>query len=103
ELFFLFVLSGEDPIDWSQRKMLASGRALHPLIERISRIHITEEARHMAFARHFLRRRVPSLSTAKMFQMRLRTPIVFKIASQFMMRPSAHIVAEYGIPEAVLR
>ena len=102
ELFFLFVLSGEDPIDWSQRRLLRSGREIHPLIERISRIHITEEARHMAFARHFLRRRVPRLGRAKMTLMRMRTPVVFKIASQFMMRPSGHVVRTYGIPESVL-
>jgi len=58
--------------------------------------------RHMAFARHFLRHRVPRLGAAKMLAMRVRTPIVFKIASQFMMRPSGHIVREYRIPEAVL-
>ena len=103
ELFFLFVLSGEDPIDWVQRRMLQSGRALHPLLERISRIHVTEEARHMAFARHFLRRRVPQLGAVKRLMMRTRTPIVFKIASQFMMRPSAHIVRTYGIPDTELR
>jgi hypothetical protein len=35
--------------------------------------------------------------------MRMRTPVVFKIASQFMMRPSGHVVRTYGIPESVLR
>ena len=65
ELFFFFVLAGEDPIDYTQREMLQSGRELHPLVERISRIHITEEARHMAFARHYLRRNVPQLRGAE--------------------------------------
>lgn len=103
ELFFLFVLSGEDPIDWVQRRALQSGRPLHPLVERISRIHVTEEARHMSFARHYLRRNVPALPAHRMFVLRLRTPVVFSIASQFMMRPSAHVVRTYGIPKEVLR
>lgn len=103
ELFFFFVLSGEDPIDWVQRRALASGAELHPLIDRISRIHVTEEARHMAFARHYLRRHVPALRGPKLFVLRLRTAIVMKVATQLMMRPSRHVVWTYGIPKSVLR
>ncbi len=103
ELFFMFVLAGEDPIDHVQRRMLQSGRPMHPLIERITRIHITEEARHMSFARHYLRRTVPRLGAVKRFVMRVRTPIVFKIASLLMMRPSSHMVRTYAIPEAAMR
>lgn len=103
ELFFLFVLSGEDPIDWVQRRMLRSGRPLHPLIERISRIHVTEEARHMAFARHFLRRNVPRLGAVKRNVLRLRTPVVLRIASAFMLKPSPGLVRTYSIPEEVMR
>jgi hypothetical protein len=103
ELFFFFVLAGEDPIDYAQRRMLQSGRALHPLVERISRIHVTEEARHMAFARHFLRRTVPHVHGMKRVALRLRTALVMKVAALLMTRPSAHIVRAYGIPPAVLQ
>jgi hypothetical protein len=41
ELFFLFVLGGEDPIDFVQRRALRSGEVAHPLLERIMRIHVT--------------------------------------------------------------
>ncbi|MFQ5515522.1 MAG: diiron oxygenase [Myxococcota bacterium] len=103
ELFFFFVLSGEDPIDWVQRRALASGREIHPLVERISRIHVTEEARHMAFARHYLRRHVPELRGWKLRLLRLRTALVMKVATELMMRPSRHIVRSYAIPRDVLR
>jgi hypothetical protein len=52
-LFFTFVLGGEDPIDYVQRRDLRGGRAIHPLLERVMRIHVTEEARHLSFARHY--------------------------------------------------
>src|SRR5439155_1969253 len=58
-LFFLFVLGGEDPIDFVQRQALRSGEEIHPLLERIMRIHVTEEARHLSFARHYLKRNAP--------------------------------------------
>src|SRR5678816_4149809 len=54
ELFFVFVLGGEDPIDHVQRSLLRSGRPVHPLLKRIMQIHVTEEARHLCFARHYL-------------------------------------------------
>ncbi len=60
-LFFIFVLGGEEPIDYVQRKELRSGEALHPLLERVMRIHVTEEARHLSFAQHYLRTQAPSL------------------------------------------
>jgi len=103
EIFFIMVLAGEDPIDWVQRRMLQDTRPLHPLLERVSRIHITEEARHMSFARHYLRRTVPQVHGRKLLLLRLRTPGVFKIAAGLMMRPSEHVVRTYNIPKDVLR
>jgi len=43
QLFFLFVLGGEDPIDYVQRRELRSDRPIHPLLERIMRIHVTDK------------------------------------------------------------
>ena len=65
ELFFVFVLGGEDPIDHAQRLALAERDDLHPLVRRMSQIHITEEARHLCFARSFLREHVPELTPRK--------------------------------------
>jgi hypothetical protein len=103
ELFFVFVLGGEDPIDHVQRAALRSGRPLHPLLERIMRIHVTEEARHLCFARHYLRQRVPQLGRLRRFVLARRAPLVLAVMAQMMMRPSAHVVRVYGIPRAVLR
>ena len=102
ELFFLFVLGGEDPIDHVQRKMLRDSPNVHPLLRRISQIHITEEARHLSFARLFLRRNVPRLGAVKRFMLRVRTPLILGQMSQQMMQPSKQIVARYGIPREVM-
>ena len=40
QLFFLFVLGGEDPIDYVQRRELRTGTQLHPLLEQIGRAHV---------------------------------------------------------------
>ena len=103
ELFFLFVLGGEDPIDHVQRQMLKKRDDVHPLLRRVSQIHVTEEARHLSFARLYLRRNVPRLGVVKRTMLRIRTPLILGQMSQMMMRPSAQIVRRYGIPADVLR
>jgi hypothetical protein len=101
-MFFVFVLGGEDPIDHVQRKILRSGREIHPLFERIMRIHVTEEARHLSFARSYLRTHVPRLSARKRQAIALRAPLILGQMAGVMMRPSRHLVRTYDIPRHVL-
>jgi hypothetical protein len=102
QLFFLFVLGGEDPIDYVQRRELRAGRELHPLLERIMRIHVTEEARHLSFARHYLKRTVPGLSRVRRFRLAVAAPFILGSLAQMMLRPSPQLVAKYQIPRQVI-
>lgn len=101
-LFFLFVLGGEDPIDHAQRQVLRSGETLHPLIKRIMQIHVTEEARHVAFARQYLREHVPALGRPARAWLAVRAPIILALMTRAMMRPPADVVRAYGMPRAVV-
>jgi hypothetical protein len=104
ELFFVFVLGGEDPIDHMQRETLRNKDAvIHPLLERIMRIHVTEEARHLSFARHWLKQRVPSLNPVKRFVLSMGAPLILGEMGGLMMRPSKEIIDTYGIPDDVIR
>jgi hypothetical protein len=103
ELFFVFVLGGEDPIDHVQRTALRSGRPLHPLLKRIMQIHVTEEARHLCFARHYLARNAPRLGAVRRAILSTRAPFILAVMAQLMMRPSQAIVRTYGIPRHVIR
>jgi len=102
ELFFVFVLGGEDPIDHVQRQALRREEPVHPLLGRIMQIHVTEEARHLCFARHYLKERVPHLGRVRRAMLAVGAPVVLSIMAQLMMRPSPAIIREYGIPEAVI-
>ena len=101
-LFFLFVLGGEDPIDYVQRRELRSTWQLHPLLERIMRIHVTEEARHLSFARHYLKRTVPALPRRRRIRLAVEAPLILSSMAQAMLRPSPQLVARYQIPRAVI-
>jgi hypothetical protein len=104
ELFFVFVLGGEDPIDHMQRETLRNKDAnLHPLLERIMRIHVTEEARHLSFARHWLKRSVPELGPVRRIILSIGAPMILGEMGGLMMRPSKDIVRTYGIPKDTLR
>ena len=98
ELFFVFVLGGEDPIDHAQRVALAARRELHPLLRRIISIHVTEEARHVAFARSYLAEHVPRLSAARKRALVLLAPVVLGIMARMILTPRRHLQREYGIP-----
>jgi hypothetical protein len=101
-LFFVFVLGGEDPIDYVQRRELRRGDA-HPLLERIMRIHVTEEARHLSFARHYMKHTVPTLSWPRRRALAVATPLLLGEMATQMLQPSPEMVRAYGIPRGVLR
>jgi hypothetical protein len=101
-LFFVFVLGGEDPIDHVQRTTLRSGRTIHPLLRRIMQIHVTEEARHLSFARHYLRIHTPLLGPVRKALLALQAPLVLGQMAQLMMRPSSQIVRTHAIPRDVI-
>src|SRR5947208_13549008 len=102
-LFFLFVLGGEDPIDYVQRQELRSEKEIHPLLECIMRIHVTEEARHLSFARHYLKRNVRQLGWVARRRLAIQVPIILGQMAGLMLRPSGEVVRTYRIPKAVLK
>jgi hypothetical protein len=102
ELFFLFVLGGETPIDHVQRTALAE-TDLHPLLRRVMQIHVTEEARHICFAKTYLREHVPQLGALRRFQLAVRAPIILSQMARQMLAPPAALVRTYGIPKSVVR
>ncbi|MFG2244357.1 diiron oxygenase [Spirillospora sp. NPDC048823] len=103
EMFFIFVLGGEDPIDYVQRKSLKGGHIKHPLEETIMKIHIAEEARHISFARHYLKHRVPNMNPMRRRILGIATPIVLGVMARIMLSPPGPMVRHFGIPKDVVR
>ena len=117
-LFFLFVLGGEDPVDHLQRRVLhptgtegsggdpgsdSDADDLHPLVGRIMRIHTTEEARHLSFARHYMHRRVPELGFVRRQALALIAPVVLGIMTRVMLWPTGDLIRQGGVPRRVVR
>ncbi|MCD0451797.1 diiron oxygenase [Actinocorallia sp. API 0066] len=103
EMFFVFVLGGEDPIDFVQRKAVREGHIKHPLEATIMKIHIAEEARHISFARHYLKHRVPGMHPFRRGLLGLLTPAVLGIMARIMLSPPGPMIRAFDIPDAVVK
>lgn len=60
-MLWIAALVGEEIFDALQRRILDDGQDVQPLVHRLMRIHVTEEARHIQFARDGIRRDVAAL------------------------------------------
>jgi hypothetical protein len=103
ELFFLHVLGGEAPIDHVQRRELRRGDEQHPLLRTIMRIHVMEEARHISFARSYLREHVPQLGWWKRRRLSVHAPFVLAAMVREMLVPPTWLFDLYGVPSATRR
>src|SRR6476646_4857284 len=59
-LLWVVALIGEETFDSLQRQIM-DDPDLQPMVQRLMRIHVTEEARHIQFARDGLRKRAPHM------------------------------------------
>lgn len=104
-LVFVAAFAAEDVFDRLQRRMLDGGTC-HPLFRRISEIHIAEEARHLTFARAFLRDAVPALDADEMRFVRFRVPLIVEWMTRHVLSPgllTTMLASDWGAPDAVVR
>jgi len=102
-VFFFGVLAGEVPVDYMQRSALRDGNSLHPIMEKVTAIHIAEEARHMSFAHEYLRKRVPCMQRRNRFWLSLYVPIIMRVLCHAVVVPPRTLFKEFDIPLWVRR
>ena len=101
--FFIGVLAGEEPIDHTQKGILRSGKVQHPMLARIMEIHVAEEARHISFAHHYIRRNAPRLGRVEKVVISLLFPVIMRVLCDVIMVPSKAFRREFGIPRSVMK
>ncbi|WP_405133177.1 diiron oxygenase [Nocardia sp. NBC_01388] len=100
-LFFMAVLSGEEPIDHIQKSILRAGEQVHPIMRGVMAIHIAEEARHISFAHEFLEHHVPQTNPLEKLVLSVAFPIVMWIGGRAIIIPPRAFFREFGIPAQV--
>jgi len=103
ELFFVGVLGGEAPIDYEQQRLMRDRDNVHPLFHRIMQIHVTEEARHVSFAKRYLEQNIPKLPWYKKLILSRMSPIILGTSARIMLEPPPNVVKEYQIPKKVIQ
>ncbi|GGC61991.1 diiron oxygenase [Hoyosella rhizosphaerae] len=103
ELFFTFVLSGEEPIDHLQKSILRAGAEMPPMVERIMQIHVAEEARHISFAHEYLIRKVPTSNVVKRGSLSVLMPIAMRWLCDAIVIPPKEFSEEFDIPKSVIK
>jgi hypothetical protein len=101
--FFIGVLAGEEPIDHTQKAILRSRNDLPPVLSRVMEIHVAEEARHISFAHHYIRRNAPRLGRVEKFMISLLFPVIMRVLCDVIMVPSKSFRQEFGIPRKVMK
>ncbi len=89
-------LVGEEIFDALQRRT-HDDPELQPLVARAMRVHVTEEARHIGFARDALARRVPTMSRAEIAYTRLCVAVAAPLFVHLL--TNWHMYARAGIAD----
>jgi hypothetical protein len=103
ELFFMHVLGGEAPIDHAQKLELARKEELHPLVRRVMQIHVTEEARHISFAKSYLREHAPRMGALRRVRMQIHAPLILATMARQMLEPPRWLLDLHAVPHDVRR
>jgi hypothetical protein len=99
--FFFGVLAGEVPIDRMQMNVLREGNSVHPIMQTVMAIHVAEEARHIAFAHEYLRKRVPRIMRGSRFVLSLYVPVIMRVLCRAALVPPRRFFKEFGVPTSV--
>lgn len=99
-VFFFGVLAGEIPVDVIQTTALREVGG-HPLVRQIMAVHVAEEARHIAFADAYLRKRVPNVSGINRLWMSLYVPVVMRLLAQPVAVLPRQFFQQFDVPRRV--
>ncbi|MFR9751539.1 AurF N-oxygenase family protein [Nocardia sp. 004] len=99
--FFMTVLAIEEPTDHAQKQILRSGDEIHPIMRGILAIHVAEEARHISFAREFLKNHVPQAGPVRKFHLSLAMPILMRRYGRAILTPPRSFFREFDVPKRV--
>lgn len=86
---FAAVLIGEEPVDRWQRDLVRDER-VQPLVRMTSRIHVTEEARHVSFARDELAKAARRMGRTERAAQQLVTAQVAFVAMRSLVHPDVY-------------
>lgn len=90
----------EEILDALQREQMAD-ESLQPMVQKVARIHVIEEARHIRYAREETRRQWPRLGRLGRAYSRLILAVVVYLATTRLVDPKVYAAVGLDVDEAV--
>jgi hypothetical protein len=100
---FIGVLCGEQPLHFQQTLQHRGAAAVPPLLNKVTSIHLAEEARHISFAGHYLAQRIADVGRFRRMLYALAFPIYLRWLVGEMIAPPRTFARQFGIPRQVFK
>lgn len=102
-IHFIGVLCGEQPLHFQQTLQHRGAAHVPPLLNKITYIHLAEEARHISFADDLLAQRMQKVTRLKKAWYAILFPFFLRWLIGEMIGPPRTFAREFGIPRRVFK
>lgn len=102
-ILFIGVICGEQPLHFQQTLQHRGAAGTPPLLNKITYIHLAEEARHIAFADDHLAERVRQVGRVKRAWYALLFPFFLRWLIGEMIGPPRNFARQFGVPRRVFK
>ncbi|OBG47683.1 aminobenzoate oxygenase [Mycolicibacterium fortuitum] len=102
-IHFIGVLCGEQPLHFQQTLQHRGAAHVPPLLNKITYIHLAEEARHIAFADNLLAERMKDIGRFKRTWYAILFPFFLRWLIGEMMGPPRTFARQFGVPRQVFK
>ena len=100
---FIGVLCGEQPLHYQQTLLHRGGSRVPPLLNKITYIHLAEEARHITFADDYLAQQMQSAGRFRRGTYAIAFPFYLRWLIGESIGPPRTFARQFGIPRRVFR
>jgi hypothetical protein len=100
---FIGVLCGEQPLHYQQTLQHRGLASVPPLLNKITYIHLAEEARHISFADDYLAQRMQSVGRFRRATYAIAFPFYLRWLIGESVGPPRTFARQFGIPRAVFK
>ena len=101
EVFFFWAFVLEDSGDHYYKACAKDTEGLHPLFKKISSIHVIEEARHISFAKTYLKKLLPTSPLHRRIALSIMAPLIVKSIDMVIREVPAEIQEHFYVPKSV--
>lgn len=100
---FIGVLCGEQPLHYQQTLQHRGAANTPPLLNKVTYIHLAEEARHITFADDYLAERMKNSSRFRKFTYAVAFPFYLRWLIGESMGPPRNFARQFGVPRRVFK